>query len=142
MPLEPTDPRTAAVTITRLWRPMGVLDPVVLALYRSWLVSLLPGIVSLAVALTAFGADIARRPFINGKALFLIIVLAMVPLIIRLSMQFASAARLGFFTRRGVPVRRTEQPRRYWCWVAAMASTLAIETAAAAYLISAALIFA
>jgi hypothetical protein len=134
-----TEGRTSAGRLSRLWRPSGVSDRLVLTLYRAWLVSAPFGAVSTVMALAGFGAAVAQRPFIGGKAILFLLAVGLVPVIIRHCMPLLTAARSSYLTRRGVPIRRTEQPRRYWFWVAATALPAAIELAVAAYLLSVAL---
>jgi hypothetical protein len=139
MALGATDPRTLAATVARLWRPPSVSDAVLLAFYRAWLVSFPVGLVSGLAGLAAFGAAIARQPFIGGRGIVVLVVVGLVPVILRHSLPLLAAARLGYVTRRGVPIRPAEEPRRFWFWVAATAVLTVIEIAVAAYLLSVAI---
>jgi hypothetical protein len=89
-------------------------------------------IVTIAVALSL----LHRRLLIPGTTLCDMIALGLLPTIFRQSLRLWLVIPRGFWTRKGVPVRRDEQPLRFWFWTAVELLGLVIYTGAAVFLIS------
>jgi hypothetical protein len=123
-----TGSSTNAARLSRVWSPQDISDPVILWAYRAWLVSFPVGAVSMLAVLVLFGAGLLlHRPIMSGESLFVLLALAIVPLVIRHSYWPIRSFRQGYLTRAGVPVGRTELPRRYWLGLAAGSLTPTLE---------------
>jgi len=122
----------------RLWRPPFLAENgMALALYRAWLVSIPVMIVSmLIVTLEVALWLLLRRLLIPVTTFFDVVALAMLPTIFRASSSLLLVIPRGYWTRKGVPVRRDEQPFRFWFWTAVQLLGLVISTAGAVFLIS------
>jgi hypothetical protein len=118
-----------------LWTPSDLSERDFLALYRAWLVSLPLGAASLLFVLIAIAAELLHHGFLSGRAVMLLVVVALLPSILRRALFLLLANRRGFFTRKGMPVSRAEQPRRYWRSMAAHSLAEAVSVAAAVYLL-------
>ncbi len=125
------------VALSRLWGPQDNPNgKVILALRRAWLVSLPISLVAWVVAMASIALSLLhRQPLVPGFIVCDLVALSLLPAILRQSLRLGLVLPRGYWTRKGSPVRRNEQPARFWFWTAAELLLLVIPTAAAGFLI-------
>jgi hypothetical protein len=108
----------------------------VLALHRAWVVSLPVSLVAWLVSLAAIISFVLfRQSFIPGIIVRDLVALALLPSIIRYAAGLWLALSRGYWTRKGVPVRRSEQPVRYWSSTVVALVALSVTATAAIFLV-------
>jgi hypothetical protein len=122
-------PPSFAAKLSRAWRPEAFeYGPSVLALYRAWLVSLPISGISLMAAIAAIGLSFfLGRGVLPAAVIMDLAALCLVAPILRAALGLSIALPRGYWTSRNAPVRRREQPQRFWF--------LTAYAAAAAYLL-------
>jgi hypothetical protein len=128
--------RLSAETIGRLWRPPAFeTNRLARTLYRGWLVSVPLSLAALPIILLGFGLGVlAHRWVISVRVLVDLIAIGLFAPIFRQALGVSLTLERGYWTRKGVPVTRREEPSRYWFWICAGAVPTAVYTAAATYL--------
>lgn len=92
-------------------------DWTVRGLHRAWLVSFLLSAAAMLAILIAIGSNLVfHRRLFGSDVVFVLTALAPLPPIFRQSLRVRMAVLRGNWTRRGLPVTRSEQPRRFWFW--------------------------
>lgn len=130
------DPLPLVKRVARLWSAPGFPSHwAVRALYRGWLISFPIGFVLIPLSLIAFGCLAFGHPWLPAGVVFVFIAFGLAPAIFRQALRVLLAIQSGLWTRKGVPVRREEQARRYWSWTAVEGLGLAIQLAASSYLL-------
>jgi hypothetical protein len=132
--VEPISKITAA---KRLWRADDLAsDPVSLILWRASLLLLPVSLATLVIAPIAVGAWFLHREVISGSTFAALVAVGLLPSILRHALRVRLALRRQFWTRKGIPVTRDVEPRRFWFWTGVeFLAGVVVPTAAAGYLL-------
>ena len=126
-----------ALRMSRLWRPSDApIDPTALALYRTYLLSLPLLFLAMPAIVVGLASNfIFHRTLVSGRVICALCALALLPSIFRGALRVWLAFTKRSWTRRGVPVRRSDEPARYWFWTGMEFVPVVVMAMAAGYLL-------